>query len=202
MATGDIVVSRANEGGTAVEFVCGPCQEEVCCMYPWATDYIEEDLPARLLLSLYGFIDPSDRTDEPLIYDVGTGEYYNSEGANDFRITPFNVDGATNGWYLEWLLHGVWTTFDWTGLCTILENATIIIIRDEFPLTLTVNGTDTITRQGTHINRPDENVCLWVGDGWTLSYKGSTKKFYLNGEVKDSAQGTPIGSYGLNEITI
>lgn len=68
-----------------------------------------------------------------------------------------------------------------------------IYFTDNFPDTLTVNGSDAINRI---------NECTWSGGAWTLQYSSTDYKFRLNGTAKTNPQNTPIGDYGINSVAL
>ena len=68
-------------------------------------------------------------------------------------------------------------------------------VEDAFPNTLTVNGTNAITRV------PATNLCIWSGSPWQLQYNSTTYQFELNGTAKTDPQSSPVGTYGANTVS-
>ena len=176
------------------------CCEELCCLYPFPEPsgtplYPDTDLPDAILwVGLDGPGMPGTVTLTRAAY-VFDGSYIDSITAVEIklRITPYiDVTGAQAAWNFE-------VDPDNGGGYVVTIFADCLIFptysEDLFPNTLTVNGTDAITRD------PALNLCLWTGGSWTLRYNSTTYKFQLNGVEKDDPQNTPIGTYGVDVVS-
>jgi hypothetical protein len=171
---------------------CGCCDTE-CCLYPAPSSgitlpYPVADLPDSVLIDGVSF----PKNDPPLLRQI-----------ND---PPVFVDV----YYGDPLVLSVWVALQeefgvtfWHSYAggsfnfnhCLIEMFGYTSARDEFPDTLTVNGTDSIHRD------PITNLCTWSGGSWTLRYNSTIYKFQLNGTAKTGNQNEPTGTYGANSVT-
>jgi hypothetical protein len=176
----------------------------VCCFYPeggFNLLFFYADLPETLLLN---YLVTLTKTMDVPGDACGSGDpitegYYSGGG--------YPVDGD---WCIAIDDSGGWGLYQWTDnepgcwvlirsgrpcLIGVWDAESPYIVADEFPDTLTVNGTDIITRD------PLTSICTWSGSGWTLIFAIDICKFTLNGTAKTDPQDSPVGTYGANTVS-
>ena len=171
-----------------------------CCLYPWPDPlgipfYPPEDLPDTVV------VNEGSQEDGIYIHDAGTYDFYFSpEEGFYYKISANDSSVPTNPpfWmlfeYSEFLGHWVLQSLPVNWAC-LIDPDSYTPRFDEFPDSLTINGSDTVTRD------PLINPCEWLGDDWILRYNPTTYRFTLNGTVKTDPQSSPVGTYGANTVS-
>ena len=172
---------------------CTCCAQPGCCLYPSPSSgttlpYPIADLPDSVLIDGLSF----SKNNPPLSREIAVfppvfaDVYYGDPLILSFYVALYEEMGVTT-----------WAAFAGgsTNNDACLIGLGFATAKDEFPDTLTVNGTDSIERD------PMTNFCTWSGGSWTLRYNSTTYKFQLNGTAKTGDQNEPTGTYGANSVT-
>ena len=166
-------------------FECADCPCGTCCLYSatgwFASDFSRDDLPDEIL------IDGSSATKT----SSGTVLYSGSASLREeggFAYTAFPSGGNPGISISPFCLIGTYNRTE--------ANGGPFDVEDLFSDTLTVNSTDTLTRQ---------TLCKWTGaksggGTWTLQYDSVAYVWKLDGTAKSGDQNTPAGTYGSDTV--
>lgn len=185
---------------------CADCTEApcdscgICCFYNPPV-FSDSDLPSSItidgLTAIHNGTLPTGLPFPPadLYYVTGTnpGDYI------------LNYDGG--GWRLTKIVTGGFVPGGTGATCLFYDIPDApfpdVLVRDVFPSTLTVNGTDTITRVSSTPGA--DGFCQWKGPktgggAWYLQYDTLLVVYSLNGTSKTAPQDGPAGTYGTDTV--